>query len=443
MSHFADARRQTEDYFKTDAAVRTRLLRVCLIWDLQGRLRLLAEPQAGQDPEALRRDLSQAAEQRARPFWTGDVWISSEASSDSEKVVYEAAWSETGSNVLDPGPPEVRTLERHVSKDAWFVPQVMAPWPLRETTPPILSFFSFKGGVGRTTALPSLAVQLARAGKRVVLIDLDLEAPGLLSALPPPAGSTPPAGVLDFLLERPLVDSWHALQLDEFYYTVDGPQIVGDGVPIRVVPAGPLDELYLQKLARLNYGKIYALSTGHAERSPFVELIRFAKVRLGAEYVLLDSRAGFHDLGGLALSGVSHLDVLFGLDSEQSWRGLELVVRFLGRDRLERNLTQLDCALVHALAPAPGEERDLASGRFRERAYDLFSAHYYDEPDAVGEWPLPALDAEDSPHYPALLGFDPLVQRYQAVADVADRLTQGDFRPFAERILARVGRELP
>jgi hypothetical protein len=442
MSHFAEVRQQIEEYFKTEAAMRARLLRACLIWDLQGRLRLLVESAPGQNPPALSQDLERAIRERAHPFWSGDIWLVHEAITDSERTVYEVAWSESGLNVLDPGPPEIRVLERHISKDAWFVPGLVPSWPLSEHTPPILSCFSFKGGVGRTTALLSLALQLARAGKRVVLIDLDLEAPGLLSAAPPPEGLTPPAGVLDFLLERPLVENWNALQPDEFYYTLDNPQIVGDGVPIRVIPAGPLDEFYLQKLARLNFGTIYALSTAKAELSPFVELMSFARILLKAEYILLDSRAGFHDLGGLTLSGISHLDILLGLDSEQSWRGLEIVVRFLGRDRLERNRRQLDCALVHALAPLAGEEREVSFRRFKERAYDLFATHYYDEADSEGEWPLPALDDEDSPHYPSLLGFDPMLQRYQTVVDIADRLTEGDFRLFADRILSRIGRTL-
>jgi hypothetical protein len=145
----------------------------------------------------------------------------------------------------------------------------------------------------------------------------------------------------------------------------------------------------------------------------------------------------------LALSGIAHLDIVFGLQSEQSWRGLESVVRFLGRDRVECQLPQLNCLLVHAMAPPPGEDRDRASEQFKERAYDAFSRDYYDEEDSEGgEWPLPALDDEDSPHYPIPLGFDPQIQRYQTISDIADRLTQGDFLPFARQILSRLGRTL-
>src|ERR1700745_855625 len=43
----------------------------------------------------------------------------------------------------------------------------------------IVTFYSWKGGVGRTMALANTAVQLARAGRSVMMVDWDLEAPGL------------------------------------------------------------------------------------------------------------------------------------------------------------------------------------------------------------------------------------------------------------------------
>ncbi|MCG8528383.1 MAG: AAA family ATPase, partial [Opitutales bacterium] len=42
-----------------------------------------------------------------------------------------------------------------------------------------ITFYSYKGGVGRTMSLANVAWRLAQKGKRVGLVDLDLEAPGL------------------------------------------------------------------------------------------------------------------------------------------------------------------------------------------------------------------------------------------------------------------------
>src|SRR5579872_4728623 len=43
----------------------------------------------------------------------------------------------------------------------------------------ILSFYSYKGGVGRSMALANIGTLLAKWGNKVLLVDLDLEAPGL------------------------------------------------------------------------------------------------------------------------------------------------------------------------------------------------------------------------------------------------------------------------
>ena len=43
----------------------------------------------------------------------------------------------------------------------------------------ITTFYSYKGGVGRTMALANIAVLLAKEGLRVLIVDWDLEAPGL------------------------------------------------------------------------------------------------------------------------------------------------------------------------------------------------------------------------------------------------------------------------
>jgi MinD-like ATPase involved in chromosome partitioning or flagellar assembly len=43
----------------------------------------------------------------------------------------------------------------------------------------IVTFYSYKGGTGRSMALANVAWILASNGKRVLTVDWDLEAPGL------------------------------------------------------------------------------------------------------------------------------------------------------------------------------------------------------------------------------------------------------------------------
>ena len=49
----------------------------------------------------------------------------------------------------------------------------------------IITFYSFKGGAGRTMAVANIAWLLAAAGRRVLAVDWDLESPGLHRYLRP------------------------------------------------------------------------------------------------------------------------------------------------------------------------------------------------------------------------------------------------------------------
>jgi len=440
MKHFTVARNEAIRKIQEESSILSHIKRICLIWDIKGLLRLLFEASESENYQEIKTKLSTILKDAAGPFLSGEVWVWSKDSTQAEKAVYETAWINAVQEYA--GPPEIRILDRHYSKASWFTPPLDNPWPLNEKTPPILSFYSFKGGVGRTTALASLAIQLARNGKKVAIIDLDLEAPGLSTIFPGVEGRSAAHGVVDYLLERPLIPQ-SEIDLENFYHLIDDSAIVGDGPPITVIPAGNLDANYLEKLARIDYEAIYQIREGTAP--PLQELLNHIRNQREVDYILLDSRAGLHDLGGLTLSGISHLDVLFGLNNEQSWRGMELVINFLGRNRIIRNQKQLHCALVFSLAPEPGGKREETSQRFLERSYQLFSDHYYDEEDADPEeaWPLPGIQESDHPHYPITIGFNALIQRYDQIKDIANYLSEGDFKEFARLILERVGRNLP
>ena len=68
------------------------------------------------------------------------------------------------------------------------------------STPRTITFYSFKGGVGRTTALTHVASILAMRGLKVVAVDLDLEAPGLSTAFN--LNPQPKYGIVDYFYER-------------------------------------------------------------------------------------------------------------------------------------------------------------------------------------------------------------------------------------------------
>mgnify|MGYP001157752160 CR=1 FL=1 len=115
---------------------------------------------------------------------------------------------------------------------------------------PRIVFFSIKGGVGRSSALAATAWHLAEKGRRVLIVDLDLESPGLSSAILS-TEKQPTYGITDWLVED-LVDHGDAL-LRNMIATSD---LSRDG-QIYVVPAhGAEPGDYIAKLGRVWMPKI-------------------------------------------------------------------------------------------------------------------------------------------------------------------------------------------
>jgi len=91
-------------------------------------------------------------------------------------------------------------------------------------------------------------------------------------------------------------EAWLAAQLDG-----------GAGQNITVFPAGSVDDSYIQKLARLDFS-----STEPGKKNPVGYALEAMLHKLRADYdvILLDARAGLHDLAGMSLHGLAHVDVL-------------------------------------------------------------------------------------------------------------------------------------
>jgi Mrp family chromosome partitioning ATPase len=139
----------------------------------------------------------------------------------------------------------VRVIERRLAGADWIArPQgVLASGAKR------FVFASMKGGVGRTTALCVAASELARRGQRVLVVDLDLEAPGAGAML---AESLPKLGIVDVLAADAVGGSAY-LELDMNELTTA--RHFEQGESLHIVPAygsTSLDrpENYLAKLAR-------------------------------------------------------------------------------------------------------------------------------------------------------------------------------------------------
>jgi MinD-like ATPase involved in chromosome partitioning or flagellar assembly len=175
----------------------------------------------------------------------------------------------------------------------------------------VVTFYSYKGGVGRTMALANVAWILASNGKRVLVADWDLETPGLHRYLRPflvdPLVQRT-RGVLDAWCNfvdlalstvrngRPgrleLVDIERAARVGPYVTRLDRYQFPNGG-SIDFMPAGRQDQGYSERLVSFNWNDFY-------DRLGGVFLDAMARdMRRQYDYVFVDSRTGLTDTAGI------------------------------------------------------------------------------------------------------------------------------------------------
>ena len=182
-----------------------------------------------------------------------------------------------------------------------------------------ITFYSYKGGVGRSLALANIAALLVRRGRKVVLIDFDLEAPGL-DSFDEFASVAGKPGVVEYVTEFRRTQK--APALENYIHTCDiSPPLPGK---LWIMPAGSKNETYNRDRANIDWAQLYESGVGE----PFVENWKAAIARhCEPDYVLVDSRTGLTDVGGICTLHLPDLLVMvFGLN-EQNVKGIAAVAR--------------------------------------------------------------------------------------------------------------------
>lgn len=256
----------------------------------------------------------------------------------------------------------VRLVDRRMVGADWL----RSPSSL-STKPPRLAFSSIKGGVGRSTALCVLATHLAAHGKRVLAIDMDLEAPGLGNMLLP--GETlPEFGLLDYLVESSLGN------LDEnFLSDIVGSSWIGGSIGrVDVIPAIGQRSLATPQNVLAKIARAYLADSSDGGLTFTDQLNSLLERVVGPnqyDIVLLDARAGLHETTAAAVVGMGAHVLLFGIDQPQTFAGYNLLFSHLGT--LPRDAGDWISRLTFVHAKNSGD----GSARFDEEVADLYQKH--------------------------------------------------------------------
>jgi tetratricopeptide (TPR) repeat protein len=240
----------------------------------------------------------------------------------------------------------------------------------------IITFYSYKGGTGRTMALANTAWILAANGRRVLAVDWDLEAPGLHRFFHPfldPNTLAATAGVVNIIQDYAWAatrilperaDDWHleyahvephAVSIRPERFDLSFP----DGGALDFLSAGRQDRAYSGTVSSFDWDNFYDRLGG----GTFLEALR-ADMKQTYDYVLIDSRTGLSDNADICTMQMPDVLVDCFTLSDQALDGAAAVARSVEQGYQRRRIRVL---------PVPmrideGEKEKVDAGRALARA---------------------------------------------------------------------------
>ena len=174
----------------------------------------------------------------------------------------------------------------------------------------IVTFYSYKGGTGRSMALANIAWILASNGKRVLTMDWDLEAPGLHHYFHPflvDKELTSSNGIIDFMIDfaaETVTPTEDGKKLDKDWYKPYAANILRyaasldwkfpDDGTLDFIPAGKQGPSYSSRVNSFHWQNFYDRLGGGV----FLEATK-EKMQDEYDYIFIDSRTGVSDTSGI------------------------------------------------------------------------------------------------------------------------------------------------
>ncbi len=248
-----------------------------------------------------------------------------------------------------------------------------------------ITFYSYKGGVGRTLAAANFALYLTNLGLKTVVIDFDLEAPGIDAKFPLLKVPAEQKGILDYILDYQLnnEDPGSVKQI-----CLQVPIESSESTPpLWLIPAGQyLSEEYYRKLSQLDWSFIFS-----EERDGvtfFQQFLAHIKQELQADFVIIDSRTGITEIAGLCTQQLADEVVMLSSLSSESIRVTKHIKRLIQQSKVAEALGKsINVKVVVSRVPKP-EDLEV----FKERCCEIFEV---EEDKLFFLFSCPALEQEE------------------------------------------------
>jgi MinD-like ATPase involved in chromosome partitioning or flagellar assembly len=213
----------------------------------------------------------------------------------------------------------------------------------------VIAFYSFKGGTGRSMALANIGCTLAQMqalSKPILLIDWDLEAPGLhryfrkhlfqaFRGSEQVQEESP--GLIDLFIElRDRTEHIEATEPQEIESAIKmlaefrvEDYIVKTDIPrLHLLKAGRFDKGYAERISRFDWPALY-------RKSPYLLKAFAGRLAKDYRYVLIDSRTGLTDTSSICTMLLPEILVTVFTPNRQSLLGVIDLIMDAGRYRLQ------------------------------------------------------------------------------------------------------------
>ena len=221
----------------------------------------------------------------------------------------------------------------------------------------VTTFYSFKGGVGRSMALANVAIELAKRGRRVLVVDFDLEAPGLdtFDVLRPQDGVP---GIIDFVHEY--LDTNRAPHAGRFLSR--SPDVGDRGGELWIMPSGAQQASYAAHFNQIDWAELYDKRDGYLL---FEDLKAQWQQVVDPDYVLIDSRTGHTDTGGICTRQLPDAVAILFFPNDQNLRGLTKVVNDIRSEARERRRKAIELHFIMSNVPDMDDEDEILANKIQ------------------------------------------------------------------------------
>lgn len=255
-------------------------------------------------------------------------------------------------------------------------------FPADEPLGNIITFYSYKGGTGRSMAVANVAWILASNGKRVLTVDWDLEAPGLHRYFAPfltDKDLTGSEGLIDLLIEfRDATatghagmgdDNWHESYADISAYVISLDWDFPRGGTLDLLPSGRQGASYSARINSFDWEEFYERRGGGV----FLEAVK-EKMRADYDYVLIDSRTGVSDTSGICTVQMPDAVVVCYTLNNQGVKGSAAVAHSIYEQRLRKGREIAIFPVPMRVEPFEKTKLDLRR-EYAKELFKLFPSH--------------------------------------------------------------------